>query len=255
MNTNAAPAGMGHNSQIPTPEQIRDALEIDYADLRSTADSLILSADDLPPMADEQNLGQFTSIVAQLRATMGEAESHRVKEKDPYMRAERMVDSVFSGLKERMQKAMHSASRRVDAYMQAKLAAERAERMRQARELEEKARLEREAAERARKPEHIVTKTTQANVTAVQARDAIEAARATPAAMTRERVAEGQLTTMKQVGYVELLEIGEVDLETLRPYLAEDALLKAARAYAKLSNYKKPLKGFNIGMKDETVIR
>lgn len=254
MNANGAP-GLGHNSQIPTPEQIKDTLEMDYSDLWATADTLISDAGGLPPIADEQNLGQFTSIVAQLRAAIGEAESHRIREKSPWMVGERMIDAVFGGVKERMTKAMHGASRRVDAYMQAKLAAERAERARQARELEERARAEALAAERARKPEKIVEKQTQAGISAVQARDALEAARATPAAMTRERVAEGQLTTMREVGYVELVDVEAVDLESLRPYLAEDALLKAARAFAKLSNYKKQLKGFDIGLRDQTVIR
>jgi hypothetical protein len=191
----------------------------------------------------------------ELRSAIAEAESHRIKEKDAYLRGGQAVDGYFAGWKEKMTKAMHGVSRLVDGYQQAKLAAERTARRIEADRLAKQAEEDRLAAERARKPERIVEKTTQANITTQAARDAVEAAQATPAAMTRERTDGGQLVTMRQVGYVDILDYDQLPLDVLRPYIAQDALLKAVRAYAKLTGYKKGLPGATIELRDDTVIR
>lgn len=255
--TSNQPPRIGHNTGVMTPEEIIASLGSDYTDLQNTANTLIADASLLVGDVTEANLGEFTSCFVQLRDGIKDAEAYRIKEKDPYLQGERAVDSFFSLIKANMSKAMVSVSKKVDAYQQAKLAAERARRARELREAQEKEAEAARVAAAARKPVHQETKAAAAEVAAVELDNAIETAKAKPAEMTRERTETGQLTTMRQEGFAEVTDWDALDLVALKPYLARDAIEKALMAYARINKFepKAALAGTAIGMRDRTVIR
>ena len=76
-----------------------------------------------------------------------------------------------------------------------------------------------------------------------------------PADIIRARTDSGVLTTMAQVGYVEITNSDELDMKALWPFIKEDAKLAALKAYAKIKNYKATMPGAIIEMRDSTVIR
>jgi hypothetical protein len=138
--------------------------------------------------------------------------------------------------------------------------------------LAEQERLAREATEaaaRARKAENIAAHNEEAadhaELAAAAARAAALAlneaaaaelaAKQKPAELTRSRFEEGTLVTMKQVGYVEIVDAALLDLAALRPFIKEEHLLQALRAWAKINSHKKPMAGAIVEMRDEAVIR
>ncbi len=88
-----------------------------------------------------------------------------------------------------------------------------------------------------------------------EAAEAEAAAAAKPAELTRSRFSEGTVVTMKQVGYVEIVDAALLDLNALRPFIKEEHLLQALRAWAKINNHKKPMTGAIVEMRDEAVVR
>ena len=55
--------------------------------------------------------------------------------------------------------------------------------------------------------------------------------------------------------YVEILDASKLDLDKLRPYLPQEALLKALRAWARITEHKQPMAGAIIEMRADTVYR
>jgi chromosome condensin MukBEF ATPase and DNA-binding subunit MukB len=160
--------------------------------------------------------------------------------------------------------------------MQRLLEAEQAKRDAEAREAarklkEEQDRLEalRKAAEeaeakaaRARKPENIEAHQAAAEELheaaarneffVERAEEAAEDARidtlAKPADMVRTRLAGGQLATMAQQPEVKILDASKLDKELLWPFIKEEHLLMALKAWAKTKSYKTPMAGAHIKM-------
>jgi len=277
-------AERGHNQPPDYAQEVTDRMAADYAEMASTATSLLEKARGLPETIDsEETLHVFSEQIVDMRDTAARAESTRKAEKEPYYRAGQAVDGFFNTLGERLEKGMAVLSKRVTEYKNKILAEERERRRLEA---EATARVEREkaiaaakaaaaaeearlAADRARKAENIEQKAAlaavaeaaaaDANASASIAADAAEAAHIEtlrkPAEMARSRFDGGRLVTMKQVGFVEITDKMALDPAALWPFIKDEAALVALRAWAKTSNYKKPMAGAIVELRDEAVVR
>jgi hypothetical protein len=272
------------NQPSDVTEQEVGRLAEDYGELARNATSLLEQAREIAgEIEDEAALERFSNVIVDMRDTEARAEAARIAEKEPFLRRGQAVDGFFGSIKERLAKGRAVLKRSVDAYQNRKLAAER-ERRRLADEqarreaqkaADEAARLAREAedrrlaAERARLPETQEAKgavadqaETTASVAQADAQVAIAAAQearidalAKPAEMTRSRFDEGRLVTMRQVGYVEIVDKMKLDPVALWPFVKEDDAKKALNAWAKTTGYKRPMDGAVVEMRDESVIR
>ena len=273
-----------HNQPPDVTEQVAGRLAEDYGELSRNAAALLEQARALPEeVADEGDLERFSNVIVDIRDAAARAEAARVAEKEVFLRSGQAVDGFFGSVKERLTKGMGVLKRRVDAYQLRKLNEERerrrlaeeqarreahkaAQEAAQAAAAAEEARL---AAERARKPETQEAK----GAAAEQAETAAAAAQADaqvaiadaqekridslakPAEMARSRFDEGRLVTMRQVGYVEIVDKAALDKEALWPFLREDDVLKALRAWAKTTSFRKPMAGAVVELRDEAVVR
>lgn len=274
----------GHNDAPISAQSVTAAMARDYAALSQATSGLLLEAKALPEMiSDEAGLGAVSAVIVKIRDKAKFANATREKEKEPYLRGGQAVDAFFKDIIDRLDKTNTILGRRVNAFQQAKLAEERARREREAaearmvaeaaaRRLADQQRQQREAEEaaaRARKQENIDAHLEQAadhaemasaaaKTTTVALNEAAAAEAALnvkPAELTRSRFEEGTVVTMKQVGYVELVDSSKLDIAVLRPFIKDEHLLIALRAWAKINGYKKPMDGAIVEMRDEAVIR
>lgn len=235
--------------------------------------------DEAPAVVEtDADNGIVAAFMERLRSTIKHIETNRVGEKAPYLKAERACDQYFSGMGDRLAKARDILQARGDKYTARKVAEERAERNRIAAAAakaaddarRETARLAQEAAdklaaaERARKPENVAKLTTAAETVGAQAsmaqvdemiansaaENANLATMAKSADIARTRHETGHMSTAKQVPVVKIVDTALLDLNTLRPFIKEDELLKALKAWAKVTGYKKEMDGAIIGMRD-----
>ncbi len=226
----------------------------------------------------ETENGIVAAFMERLRSTIKTANNHHDVEKAPYLKAGRTVDQFFSGMTDRLEKAREILQKRGNDYTARKVAEERAERERVARierdrlaavaEEERKAREQAEelaaAALRARKPEniakletaaaqsHVAAQTLQVDTMIAQqtAENAINATKASSASIARTRFESGHLATAKQVPYIEITDKTKLDFLALLPYIKESVLLSAVTAYARATEYQKPMAGAIIERRD-----
>jgi len=294
---------MNQNTNVENPRAIMgdnmpdygkiagDQMKKDYSGLEATQDELLVAADQITEVVDEDGLGIASRLYKRLGDVAGQANAFREKEKEPYLRGGNAVDQFFFAiidkLKRRDKKAKPGAADRlyalIDAYQQRKLAEERAKRERDAaealrietakRDAATKAAREAEelrlAAERARKPEIVVEKDSaakvaeakadetkvDATVATIKADEALAQTRASSADMVRTRVDGGPLNTMGKEAFAEVVNVMELDKAMLWPFINQDEIAKALRSWAKVTGHKVEMKGANIGFRDKSVIR
>jgi hypothetical protein len=252
-----APGEIGHNSLIPTPEQITFEMEGRFADMKASKADLLASARALPEkITSKDELGNASRVIISMRELAKTAEGTREAEKSPYWRGGLAVDAFFKAeLIDPLNKAGLILGRRVNDYQQAQLAAEREARRKaeiETARIAEEARLK---AERARKEETKAAAEVQAAVAERRADEAAEAAQATPAGMVRERFADGPLVTMKTIKYVEIVDIKAIPLDELRPYLKPADIEAAVKRWAVVNDYAGTLPGVKCGEREESVVR
>ena len=283
---------IGHNVAPDYAETIAARLQQDYAELVKGATALLEEARNLPKeIHSDEEMGPHATLIERMRDTAARIESFRVVEKEPHMRAAQGVDQFFFSLFERLSRRVKTGKpgaadilqARVNDYMQRKLDAERRARAAAeaaARAAEESLRKEREdaarkaaeaqaAAERARKAENIKAHELRAAEEAAKAAQlAAEQARAAqasddaridtlakPADMVRTRLEGGPMVTMRQVPVVVVEDVTLLNKELLWPFIKEEHLLMALKAWAKASGHKRPMDGATIKMVDEAVVR
>lgn len=284
MNANNPREAIGGNSGTKYAEQVVERLESDYAEMENSTVALL---DEARPLAaevtDEDVLEKVSGVVVRMRDFTKRLDETRKVEKEPFFRGGQAVDGFFNTKAERLTKAITVLTKYVNAYQQRKLAEKReadrlareeADRLaREAREAQERAERiaeeERQRAERAR-TEHTkaeksavaeaaekeaAEKNVEATLAAKQAQEAYIETLKKPSEQARSRFDEGRLVTMKQVGYVEIIDKDKLDKEKLWPFLKEEDVLKALKAYAKTVSFAKPMDGAIIEMRDDTVIR
>lgn len=283
--------GIGDNVAPDYAQSVTDQMRRDYESLETTVDELLTEARALPATVDDDDtMGTVAKCIKRLRDTAARIEAFRIKEKEPYLRGGNAVDGFFGTLASKIMRAKRTdkagaadvLQARVDDYTQRKLAAERERRRKEA---EEQARIAAEkaaeaakaaraaedarlAAERARKPENVTAKTvvaeaaadaavaaaTEANLTAMAAEDAAMATFAKPADMVRTRV-DDAMVTMATEPYAEVTDRDLLDRDKLWPFLTDDAIAKALRAWAKTTGHKAQMPGAMIGRRQKTMIR
>lgn len=285
-------AGPGHNIAPDNAKLETERLTADYAELaRSVADALG-EARRLPAeVADEDTQSTYAAVIKRLRDLATRVEGIRELEKEPHLRRGNAVDSFFGALRAKLTAknktdapgAVDVLQKRVNAYVQKKAdeerrrreEAERAARAEEARIRNERIAAERAAAEeaaraeRARKPENKEAAADAAAAAAAEAerlrdeedrarqsrQDATIEATAKTADLVRTRTDSGHLVTAKQVPYVEIVDAMKLDPAVLWAFVKDDAKLAALKSWAKTTQYKKPMAGAIIEMRDEAVIR
>jgi hypothetical protein len=274
----------GSNQAPDYAKRVTEEMAANYAALaESTADQL-KQAQDLPKAVENPEDSEKLSLaIKAMRDTSTRAEAFRVREKEPFLRGGNAVDQYFKGLMDRLDKGAAILHARVHAYNEKRRLAEEQRRReeferttRAARDAADKmaaeqatAREAEAAAARARKAENIEAheqRAEQHGIAAESARvetlmaaaAADEARIATlqpPAEQVRERFDSGVLNTMAKKPYVEITDVALLDLNALRPYIKEDALLAALKAWGKVTSHRKTMPGAIVELRAETVIR
>ena len=268
--------------------EVMSRLSKDYESLLASTADVLARMRALPPTIDsEETLAEYATIITEGRDLKKRLEIYHDAEKAPYLRGGQGCDQFFFGCIDKLGRrnpknpagGLDIADARVDDFMQRKLAAERAKRAAEAaeaarilREAEVKADAERraaqeaiEAAARARKPERIEehretaavhsAAAQQANAEAALAAARAEDARidtlASAADLTRTRLESGALATMKQVPFVQILDVTKLDKGLLWPFLKEEHILMALSAWAKTKSHRTPMDGAIIEMRNK----
>lgn len=288
-------AVIGDNESPDAPDYARLAvrrMESDYGEVAKTVAALLDEARELPEITNDETKGRYATVIKRFRDLTKRLETFHAKEKEAPYRTGQGIDQFFFGLidkcSRRDKKNKPGASdvllARLNDYDTRKLAEEQARRKREADEAERIARLAREeqqrkdreaeearqAAERARAPAKVEEKTgiavaaeeqadaakVETTVAEAKADDAHIATLAKPADIMRMRDAEsGTLSTMATEPYAELVDRDLLDKAKLWPFLRQDAIEIALRAWAKTVGHTQQMDGASIGKRPRSVVR
>ena len=267
-------------------------LQVDYHAAATLASELLEEARALPPeIEDDETKGRYSSLIKRIRDHTKLLDSYHGAEKAPHLRRGQGVDQFFFGIWDKLARRDRKAKagaldvltarltdydtrklreeqerRRKIAEEEARIAADKAA---EARRLEAEAEAARLAAERARKPETAAAKAAvaeqaeaavpaarvEAEVTAGKAEAAHIETLAKPADIMRTRGEDGTLSTMATEPYAEVEDRDLLDKARLWPFLSDDAIEKALRAWARTTGYKVPMPGAKVGRKPKSVVR
>lgn len=235
----APPPPLGHN-QAPAGDALTERLRDDHAGLLGEADKLVHQLDALPAkiISEEQRHRASEFAVMKLAATAQRLEDLHKTEKEPYLEGGKTCDRVLLAPAKLLREGKRKVEGLIGAYLN-----EVAERERRAREEEarkaaleaDRLRQEAEAAAAQATTEEALTAAVEAEEKAAdayyQADKAQQAAEAPPADLTRERSATGVLSSLKKDWRCDGFDRQALDLEPLRPYLPQDAIEKAIKAF------------------------
>lgn len=293
-NTETNAPGAGHNEAPDYAQTITAALDRDYEELVIGAQGLLAEAATLPkeiPDGDESTLNNFTTLIKRMRDTTARIISYHTSEKEPHLRAGQAVDQFFFRLHEKLARrntkdkpgASDILQARVGDFLRRKEAAERAERerlakieadrlrkLREEQEAAEQAAREAELrasrarkdetearanAEKARQDQIAAERAVQAAQQAQQADDARIDALAKPADLARTRTTGGAVATLKQEPFVAIDDVTLLNKDMLWPFLKDEHILMALKAWAKTKSHKTPMPGATIEMRNVGVVR
>lgn len=280
------------DQQTDYAAEVVSRLSKDYAELRQSVAGVLARLRDLPKVIeDEPTLDAYASVIKDARDLNKRLDAYHDAEKTPYLRAGQGVDQFFFGEMERLARrkkgdpagGVDIADARVDDYMQKKLAAERAEREKTAAEEAAKAAAAQKIiddakaaadeaaakAARARKPENIagfqaiiaeqnrIAEAAQVPTQHAiqQAEDARIDAKAPAADLVRTRTEGGAIATMGTVPFVQIDDITLLDKNLLWPFLKEEHVLMALKAWAKTKSHKTPMAGATIELRNKGLVR
>lgn len=289
--------GIGDNSQsIDYAAEETRRLEVDYGNLATSVRELIEEARAIQlPIADDEDKGVVAAMIKRLRDTAGRVEGFRELEKEPHLRRGNAVDQFFGRLRialrkdskrdrnaiaddlqdalteyDRKKLAEEQERRRLAAEQAAREAREKAAREEAARREAEEKRL---AAERAKLAETKATKgqaaaaaeqaasaaTVEAKVAEQKAEEAQVQTFARPAEIMRRRGDDGVLTTMGTEKFAEIIDLQQLDVAALRPFIKVDHLEQALRGLAASRGYsndeKMQIAGARFGTRAKSVVR
>lgn len=241
--------GIGHNSALIDAFDIEAAAEqltADNAELIKRRDDLLASCERMPAaIEDDEMSGQFADQKKMISAAIKIADDRRKTAKQPYLDGSRAVDGFFSKIKDPLERAKKTVDERQTRYLRKKAEEERQAREaaeREAREAALKAQREAEEAAQAAKDDDTLDSAIKAEEAARQAREAAgvatREAHAKPADMARTRGDYGSVASLRTQWTFGNLDRNKLDLEILRPYLPEDALEKAVRAFIRAGGRK-----------------
>ena len=291
--------GLGDNQNVDQAQLVTDRLALDYFESVKSAKELISEGDknDLPVTSDDSALF-LGAIIKQLRDRDNLLEAQREAEKQPFLRGGNAVDSFFFSVRDLIARRKGAArtakpgmidrlQARIDAWQEAKIAAERARleaerreaarlaaieqarlnKLRQeaeeaeralARARSEASRAEREQAARVA-AEAQARAQAEANRLAAEAEEARLATHVKSADISRVRGATenggGVTLTTAREAYAILTDKMLVNMEALRPFFTDAEVEKALRAWAKSTGHKVQMPGAEVGFRNKGVTR
>lgn len=255
-----AAVALHHNQPPADANPLRERLEADHAALVKRAIELSEAVDRAPETVDEDNAGRVADFIKQITGHMKALDGARVAEKEPYLAGGRTVDGFFKTWTDTLERGKKIVEGRLNVFLRAKAAEER--RIREEAERiarEEAARIAREAAEAAAKAQsdadldRAIAAEDAARKAAADAAKAAQAADAKPADMARTRGDYGAVGTLRREVTFDGLDRAALDLEALRPYLPQDAIEKAIRAFIRAGG--RQLRGVRIYETETAVVR
>lgn len=254
---------LNHNNPPPdllVGESLREKLQDENRDLVKRRDELLAAAGRIPPIDSDDIAGRVSDFVKQLTALHKAAEAKRTGAKEPYLEGGRNIDGFFKLITDPVEKTKVAVQRQLTIYLRDKEEAARRERQEQeriARETAEKARREAEALAAAAATEKALDVAIEAEKSAGVAQadlvKAEQAADAKPAELSRTRGEYGSVTSLRTEWVFDNLDRASLDLEALRPYLPNDGLEKAVRAFIRAGG--RELRGVNIHETTAAVVR
>lgn len=276
------------DNNVDFAAEVVGRLTKDYAELMNSVATTLETLRNLPKtIDDEPTLEAYSKVIRDGRDLRKRLDAYHDAEKQPYLRSGQGVDQFFFGLEEKLARrkkndpagGLDVADARVDDFMQRKLRAEQAAREAIAAEERRKAdaiRKEQEAAEaaardaaakaaRARNTDNIKAHEEEAARQAAiaeerrraeelanqQAEDAQIDTKASAADMTRTRLDTGAVATMAQVPFVKIDDVTLLDKELLWPFIKEEHIEQALKAWAKTKSHKTPMAGATIEMRNK----
>lgn len=242
LNPRAVP---GHNNP-----PLADLLADRYVDLLDAIQPIADRATSLPKkITDDIALGRLGDVVRDARKLSKAIDGKRKEEVDPHLAAQRETNGFFNAHKDRLDSLAQRLELLATDYQRAKAAEER-------RKLEEEARRAREEEDRQREAAQVAQEKGRVG-TALKHDDRAEeaagraarletAAHASAADLTRVRSGSGTVATSRQSWKFTIDDFSQVPLETLRPYLAADAIEKAIGKYVGIHKGAGKLAGVTI---------
>ncbi len=246
--TTEAPAQIGDNVPPSETEALRQNLDEKTQALRERMRDLQVGLARVPDPITEENASQVTDFIGQVKRCLRDVEAKRKECKAPLDEQAKALQRYFKGISDPGQAMLGPVEQRYGAYVRKReaeererLAAEQRKREEEERKAAEEAtQKQREAEEAARKAEsdedrrRAALQMEQAERARQQQEDAAEAAK------KAERAATGpihQKGSLGATGYTartwkhEIIDRDAIPLEKLRPYLKDEHLAVAIRAY------------------------
>jgi hypothetical protein len=262
MNDMTAPAGIGHNTgRVPTPEDIREVLAADHADMIARRDELLAGLDRAPKVIESDEVaGRVSDFTKQVMAHAKKVDVTRVDAKEPFLAGGRAVDGFFRPIADSLDAAKKDLGQRITVWQRKKADDER--RAREAAEA--KARAEAEAARRAAEEaaarmrsetdlDAALAAEEAARRAAEEAAKAERAADASAADLSRTRGDYGAVASLRTTWAFEIDDADKIPLDLIRPYIPRAALEQAIRGFIKAGG--RQLAGARIFPDTNAVIR
>lgn len=253
------------------PPPLRERLQSDHEKMLAAVADIVAKAETLAASTvdDDEDATTFSDLIKEISKYDKRVEALRVDEKEPFLESGRVVDGFFKEQAGKLQKAQKELNKALTAYLNAKAAREREERL--AREREERERAEqarREADEAMRKAQaaEAAQKTAerdalldkalvadqQATIQEVKQLRAERDAEARPAELARTR-GTASLATLATSWEFEVEAFGEIPLDILRPHIPRAAIEQAIRSFVRAGG--RELHGVRIYQESKASVR
>ena len=257
MQTAAAANAIGHNSPPTDAEILQSSLADKHEKLLGSAAKLLDAADRIPSVIEnDEGAGKVSDYIKLVMGAKKNLEAERVNEKEPYLTLGRVVDGFFKKTTYLLDGAKAKAQRPLDAWLRQKAAEESARRRAEAEKLRQDAEAAAEAAaalERAKMQPEANKAFEQAQITEQAAAKVEASAMVKPAELSRSRSDAGAVASLRTVWVGELLDVGALDLETLRHHINPVDLQKAVNSFVRAGG--RELAGVKIFERSEAVVR
>ncbi len=281
-----SPAGIGDNSSRALLDTYREQnaslpafLATEHGPLIQMLDDLRAECESAPALVDSDDLEKSaTDLGGKLAKARKQIRDSRKTVKDAISPGVKIADDFFSKLEDPVDLALRSVERRVNAWKDTKKLAADAARREEERKAAEAKRLADEAAQRARQAEEEARRLHEdASATAEQKSAAWYAAQdaskeviqthvaaktaaaelSTPVGkVTTVAVGESGAKSVQRANWTgDIVDLVELDVVTLLPYITRAALDSAVRAFAIDTKGTKPLAGARIYERTATSFR
>lgn len=229
MSTNTTPIlYVGHN-KMPLSELLPIATAVFAPDVEAIAARANTAPRAITGPAD---MDMAASLIKDGKTLFKKIETARKEMKQPFLDGGKLVDGHYGALTERLDRIATTFQKAADAYTAQQLELERQRRFAEAeriRKEEEAARAISEAAEDAGKTPMAEAMGAMADAAGYEARQLEKEAAGSAADLVRTVTSSGVLTSAKTPWVHEITDIGEVDLNALRPYIKQEAIDAAIR--------------------------